>query len=408
MVSLWQIFGLITFALVGFVIVVYIKYYFYISKFAKKKFCTNKGDFTTRITVVIPTFNEEATIKKKLENLYAQTYPADLMETIVIDSASRDDTVKIVRDFMCSHKELNIEIITENKRRGKSAAINKAFSYANPQSEILVMTDVDAVFKEDAIEKILSCFIDPEIGAVCGTQTVLNPSESRETKSEATYKHYYVKLRMGESALDSTPIFDGELAAYRAGVIRGMKVKENLNADDSQLANMVRRKGYRSICDPEAIFYEYAPLDWSSKQIQKVRRGQGLSRMFWYNKDMMFKKEYGKFGSVILPVNFFMHVISPFLVLFSLILGLVFFFFFVFQGGNLVPWVILSVSAILLFDYFLFRRKFLNVAWTFFEYQMILFKGILLFLFGKSLHKWQKVESIRNKIRNGTTIGRVA
>ncbi len=404
MISLWRLFGLITFALVVFVIVVYIGYYSYISKFAKKKIRRNECDFTARTTVVVPTFNEEATIKKKLENLYAQTYPADLMEIIVIDSASKDDTVKIVRDFLSSHKKLNIKIIVENERRGKSAAINNAFSCASPQSEIFLMTDVDAILKEDAVEKIVSRFIDPEIGAVCGTQVVLNASESRETQSETTYRHYYAKLRIGESALDSTPIFDGELAAYRADVIRKMKVKENLNADDSQLANMVRRKGYRSICDPEAIFYEYAPSDWSSKQIQKVRRGQGLSRMFWYNKDMMFKREYGKFGTVILPVNFFMHVISPFLVLFNVVLGLVFFFFFVFQSGNLVPWVILGVSVILSFDYFLLRRKFLDVAWTFFEYQMTLLRGILLFLLGRSQHKWQKVESIRNKFRNGTAL----
>jgi cellulose synthase/poly-beta-1,6-N-acetylglucosamine synthase-like glycosyltransferase len=403
MFALWQIFALVTFALASFISLIYCGYYFYVSKCAKKQVNRNEDDFTTRITVVIPTYNEEATIKKKLENLRKQTYPIDLTEIIVIDSNSKDDTVKITRDFMRSHPELIMKIIREDERRGKSVAINKAFSCASPQSEILLMTDVDALLEENAIKKVISRFVNPEIGAVSGIQVLRNVNESRETKSAATYNYYFGKLRIGESALDSTPFIDGELAAYRASVIREMKLKENLNADDCQLAIMVRRKGYRAIREPEAIFYEYAPPDWSSNQIQKVRRGQGLSRLFWYNRDMLFKKKYGKFGLVILPANFFMHLVSPFLVLLSLVFGPAFFFSLVLEGGNLILLVIsIAIISSLLLDNFLFKRKFMYVVWTFLEYQMILLKGILLFLLGKSLHKWQKVESVRMKFRNET------
>ena len=54
---------------------------------------------------------------------------------------------------------------------------------------------------------------------------------------------------------------------------------------------------------------------------------------------MLFKKKYGKFGLVILPANFSMHVISSFLVLLSLVFGIVFFFSLVLQGGNSILWV---------------------------------------------------------------------
>jgi len=395
MLLILKIFGLVSFTLFSFTIAFYSGYYFYISR--KKRLKGARSNFTSRITVVIPTYNEEATIRKKLENLCNQTYPASLMETIVIDSNSEDNTVKIAEDCMRCHPQLNMTIITENERKGKSEAINKAFSCASPQSEILLMTDVDAFLKEDAIEKVVSRFVDPEIGAVSGMQVLLNERESRESKSAAIYNHFWVKLRLGESVIDSTPVFSGELAAYRADLIRGMKIRENLNADDSQLAIMVRRKGYRCIRDPETIYYEYAPPDFSSNQTQKVRRGQGLSRLFWYNKDMIFRKKYGKFGRVILPANFFAHLISPFLVLLSLVFGFVFFFGLVFQS-KLVLWVILAISTIFLSDLFLLRNKFMHIVWAFLEYQMLLLKGILLFLFGMSLHKWQKVESIRKNL----------
>ena len=395
MFSVWEISGFASMTLFSFVITIYIGYYLYISR--KKLDSGNNSSFTPKITVVVPTFNEEATIKKKLENLCNQTYPTNLMEIIVIDSNSKDSTVKIAEDYIRCHPQLNMKIITENERRGKSHAINKAFSRASPKSEILLMTDVDAILKEDAIEKTVCRFVDPEIGAVSGMQALLNADESGVTKSEALYNRFWVKLRIGESAIDSTPVFSGELAAYRANLISEMKLRENMNADDGQLAVMTRRKGYRCIRVPDAIFYEYAPPDWGSVQIQKVRRGQGLSRLFWYNKGMMFRRKYGKFGLVILPVNFFAHLISPFLVLLSVVFGLVFLFFSFVFASEFVLWALLAVSIIILLDQLTLRGKFMNVAWAFFVYQMILIEGILLFLFGRSLHKWQKVESIRAK-----------
>jgi len=401
--KLWQVFGFVSFSFFSLIIVIYFVYYIYISKFTKKKsranlfFPENKDDFSTAISVVIPTYNEEKIIKQKLVNISEQTYPKRLMEIIVIDSNSKDDTVNIIKDFVSLHPELNINIITENERKGKSQAINKAFSSASPQIDILFMTDVDALLEKDAIEKVVLCFNNKQIGAVCGTEVILNVAESGETISEATYRQYYKKLRLGESVLDSTPIFDGELSAYKSDIIRGKNVKENLNADDSQLAIIVRRKGYRSICCPDAIFYEYAPSDWSSMKLQKIRRGQGLSRMFWYNKDIIFNKNFGRFGSIIFPVNFFMHVISPFLFFSALLFGSVFIYGYTTKNFIYFFFLISSIPIILYLKSFLLRINLLRTGWTFFLYQMILLEGMLYYIFGRSLYKWQKVESIRSK-----------
>jgi len=398
-----QVLGWATFAIAVFLIVFYGGYYLYISRFMNKPVSVNKNNFAPNITIVIPTYNEDATIEKKLENLFKQIYPRHLMEIILIDSNSKDNTVKIARSFMQSNKDLNVKIIVESERKGKSEAINKAFSCASPKSEILLMSDADSILREDAVKKVVLSFADPKIGAVFGKQVLLNVGESRETMSEAVYKYFFTKLRIGESAIDSTPIFDGELSAYRSNMVRRMKVREDLNADDSQLAIMIRKNGLRAVCNPEAIFYEYAPPDWSSKWVQKVRRSQGLSRMFWYNKDMLFKKEYGSFGLIIMPANFFMHVISPFLVFSSFVLGSILFWSLLFQHGNFVLWVILAASAILFFADSLKGNKLLHVTWTFLEYHLIVLMGILLHLSGRSLSTWQKVENIRKKFRNETT-----
>lgn len=408
MIEVYQIFGLLSLSIFISIIIIYYGYYKYITKFKTKNLLMNKEDYYSNITVIIPTYNEEKTIKNKLDNILEQTYPKQLTEILIIDSNSEDSTMKIVKNFIHSHPKLNINMIIESERKGKSQAINKAFSSADPKSEIIIMTDADALLKTDSIEKIISTFNDnKEIGAVCGTEVILNKNESNETMLEDSYRKYYKKLRLGESALDSTPIFDGELSAYRADIIKGIKIKENSNVDDCQLANIVRRCGYRSISCPDALFYEYAPPDWSSMMRQKVRRGQGLSRMFWYNKDMIFNRKLGKFGSVIFPVNFFMHVISPFLVLLALIFGFIFTFVYMLQNYYLLIPLISAIFIALLLKSFFLEINMLKSAWTFFVYQMILLNGMLLFISGRSLYKWQKVEKVRNKFQDHNIIKEV-
>jgi len=399
---LWQILASISGVILAILAAVYLVYYKYVLKAIRESTGNpTKPSLETRVTLVIPTYNEELTIQGKLLNLIEQTYPLNLVEIIVIDSNSEDKTVDIVKEFMFKHPELDMKIIEENKRLGKSKAINKAFSLACSQSEIIMMTDADAYLEKHAIQKVVSNFHDPTVGAACGRQVLTNPQESKETRMEATYRRFYEKLRIGESVIDSTPLFEGQFAAYRAKVVRGESVRETASADDCQLAITVRRKGFRAICDKEAIFYEYSPPDRTSQQVQKVRRGQGLARLFWYNKDMIFDKKYGKFGLTILPANFFMHVISPFLVMSVPVLFSASFFCYLLQGGNLT-WgaVSLTITCITVaIAYLTTEKRYLSIPWTFLEYQLTLLKGILLILGGKSLHKWRKVEIVREKYR---------
>jgi len=393
---LWQILATATFASMGLVFVIYIGYYLYILRLLKNKSKQQVNiDFRPKITIIVPTYNDAETIEDKLLNLIEQSYPTDMIDVLLIDSNSKDETVNKVRKFMVSYPEISMKIIVENERKGKSEAINKALSTVDPQSEIVVMTDANAFLNRDALERIVSCFSCPQVGAVVGRQIIPSTDNSNEALSETAYLSFYQKMREGESIIDSTPIFDGEFSAYRTRVIRDKKIREDLNADDSQLATIVRREGYKAVIEPEALFYEALPTNRQSLRIQKVRRGQGLARLFWYNKDIMFKTSYGKFGSVILPINFFMHIISPFLVFSTIILAIMSILFYVFQTGQLVlPAIFLFLVLTMgLIDRILpTKTKTLSIGLTFVRYQLILLEGIIQLLRGKSLHKWEKVE----------------
>lgn len=97
----------------------------------------------TKITVVIAARNEETTITKCLESIAAQAYPANLLEIIVVDDHSTDDTRVAAEKFLSQIKINGKCISNREKSHGKKSAISEAIR--NSSGELLVITDADSV-----------------------------------------------------------------------------------------------------------------------------------------------------------------------------------------------------------------------------------------------------------------------
>ncbi len=97
----------------------------------------------TSITIIIPVRNEAANITTLLQDLEAQQYPCHLIEVLVLDDHSEDETVALAEQFF-SKFTLAVKCIRLNtyvKYSGKKAAIQKGVELA--QGELLVFTDGD-------------------------------------------------------------------------------------------------------------------------------------------------------------------------------------------------------------------------------------------------------------------------
>jgi cellulose synthase/poly-beta-1,6-N-acetylglucosamine synthase-like glycosyltransferase len=165
---------------------------------------------------------------------------------------------------------------------------------------------------------------------------------------------------------------------------------ENTVADDSALAVAVRKKGFKTIYDPACIFYEYAPPTPSSRYIQKVRRAQGLIQLFLREWKILFNTTYGLFGMIIFPAEFFMHVVSPFLVFIFLAALL----WSIPSNAYLVYGIVTILVGFILFS--LGNRSLFHIAATFFQSQCILLISIFYLLLGRTQNVWPQVEEIRN------------
>ena len=75
-----------------------------------------------KVTLYIPTYNAEKTLRKCLESVFSQTYP--LWEILLVDDGSSDNTVEIARQY-------NVKIIQHQENKGISVTRNTAISHSN-------------------------------------------------------------------------------------------------------------------------------------------------------------------------------------------------------------------------------------------------------------------------------------
>ncbi|MEM0199369.1 MAG: glycosyltransferase, partial [Desulfurococcaceae archaeon] len=118
-------------------------------------------NYKPKVTVIIPTYNESKLIEKKLDNVYMQDYPRELMEIVVVDSASTDGTPKLVEKWASERRDVELKLIVENERRGKAHALNNALGYAS--GEVVVIADVDALWPRDALSKVVKWLSNPSV-----------------------------------------------------------------------------------------------------------------------------------------------------------------------------------------------------------------------------------------------------
>lgn len=100
-----------------------------------------------KISVIIPTYNEESVISSCLRSLDKQKNTN--FEVIVIDDGSLDDTLGVVRELGIQNYELKI---LEQKHKGPGEARNLGAKSAT--GEILVFVDADMTFDVDFIDKL--------------------------------------------------------------------------------------------------------------------------------------------------------------------------------------------------------------------------------------------------------------
>lgn len=112
------------------------------------------------ITIIVPARNEENNLYTCLESILRLDYPKDLLELIVINDRSEDNTEKIIEEYSSNYqfiKALNITDESQKKNiKGKAGALHQAILLAS--NELILMTDADCEVHPNWAKSINSIF----------------------------------------------------------------------------------------------------------------------------------------------------------------------------------------------------------------------------------------------------------
>ncbi len=134
------------------------------------------------ISVIMPVYNGIGFLEKSLPPLVAMLDRKEILELIVIDDGSQDESAVLA-------KKLGATLLFSGGRKGPGAARNIAAKEA--QGEILWFVDADVVVRADAVKILKDGFIDKDVIAVFGSYDDKPAAQNFLSQYKNMIHHYY-------------------------------------------------------------------------------------------------------------------------------------------------------------------------------------------------------------------------
>lgn len=253
----WLALGVVTYAYVGYAVLL-----FGITRLRMRPVL--RRTIQPAVSVIIAARNEEQSLPAKLANLAAMDYPRELLEIVIVSDGSNDATDAIL--LAAGPGIVPVLLPAESGRSsGKAVALNEGVRRAS--GEVLVFLDARQSVDANAVTELVSCFADPEIGAVSGELLL----ESAEGSSEGLGIYWKIEkvVRKLESLSGSTVGVTGAIYAMRRELF--CPIPAGTILDDVYVPMTVVRQGKRVVFLPSAIARDRLFVEKGKEFSRKVR-----------------------------------------------------------------------------------------------------------------------------------------
>ena len=222
------------------------------------------------VTVLIPAFNEEATILRCVASVFASDYPD--LRVIVVDDGSTDHTFSTIASVAAQEPRLRL---VHEANAGKWAALDLA--YSSLETEIVVAIDADSMVAPEAISAMVRHFADPKVGAVAGKVQVGNRVGLLTRLQALEYLTAQNIDRRAAEVMNAMLVVPGAIGAWRAEAVRaaGLYSPQTVT-EDADLTVSVIRAGYRVVYEEAALAVTEAPETVGALMRQRLRWSFGM------------------------------------------------------------------------------------------------------------------------------------
>ena len=232
------------------------------------------------VSIIVPCYNEQATIPLLLEAICQQTFPLEEMEVVIADGLSSDDTRGAIAEFQRQHPRLAVRVV-DNPRRIIPAALNRALEAA--QGEFIVRLDGHSMPAQDYVERCVSA-LQAGCGDNVGGVWLIRPGSSGWIAQAIAVAASHplgvgdARYRVGgqAQAVDTVP-FGSFRRALTAKI--GMFDETLLTNEDYEFNVRVRQSGGRVWMDPEIQIVYFARPTLAALASQYLRYGYWKAQM---------------------------------------------------------------------------------------------------------------------------------
>ncbi len=250
-----------------------------------------------KVSIVMPCYNEAEHIGKAIEALLSLNYPKDMIEIIVVDDKSTDNSAEVVREYV--RKYGNVKLIVNKRNSGKAAEPTnigiKAAKY-----DYIAVTDADSEPEKDALSKMIGFLQkDKKVAAVtCGVMSK-KPVTFMQRLQTIEYTVIAFNRRLLD-LVDAVYVTPGPFALYKKKVLLEVGLFDTNNmTQDIEIVWRLLSYGYKARMCLAARVYSETPKKFRQWWRQRIRWNIGGTQTLMKYKNMIFRR--GMLGNFIVP-----------------------------------------------------------------------------------------------------------
>lgn len=284
--------------------------------------------FEPPVSLLVPAYNEEATIASSVRSLLQLDYPE--FEIVVVNDGSKDRTMealieafelesfpeaywrrlktKELRTIYHSRTIPQLRVI-DKENGGKADALNVGINAS--RYPLFCAMDADSILQRDSLRRVIEPFLDdPDTVATGGTVRIANgctvsgghlervelPSNPLALLQIVEYLRAFLFGRLGWATVNAVLIISGAFGVFRKDVVveAGGYLADTIGEDMElivRLHRVLREKGvpYAIHFVPDPICWTEAPESLSILKNQRIRWQRGLAESLHKNLGLMGK-----------------------------------------------------------------------------------------------------------------------
>ena len=215
------------------------------------------------VSIIVPCYNEETTIRHLLDAVLAQTYPRAQMELIISDGLSTDRTRDVIAAFQKEHTDLTVRVV-DNKVRTIPSGLNQAIRES--RGEIIVRLDAHSMPIPEYVERCVAAH-EADKGDNVGGVWEIHPGAGTKIAESISFAAAHplgvgdamYRLNAKEGAVDTVPF-----GSFRRTLIEKIGAFDEtlLSNEDYEFNTRVRESGGTVWLDPtiRSVYFSRSTL----------------------------------------------------------------------------------------------------------------------------------------------------